>query len=147
MTGFFPAPKPMPTPKAPKSLRKINRARASAEEMRCYGPPARRKLVTLGPCAACGSTELCDNAHVLGNDGAGRKQGYKTITSLCRPRFATAEEIRDGEVAANGMWPGCHSVFDTAPAKFRARFPEFNAKKAARETERRWQRFLKGETA
>lgn len=139
----YACPKPAPKPKAPKGLRKVNRARKSADDLRVYGPPARRKLVTLGPCAACESTELCDNAHVLGPEGAGMKKGYKTITSLCRPRAATAEEIEGGWVGENAMWPGCHYTFDEQPDVFRARFPHFNPAKAARETQRKWIAFLK----
>lgn len=129
-------PKPTPKPKAPKGLRKVNRARKSADDLRVYGPPARRKLCMLGPCAACSSTELCDNAHVLGNDGAGRKGAFTGIAPLCRPRLD-----RNGNT-----YEGCHAFSHRDPAGFRARYPNFNAKKAARDFQRKWLAFLKGQT-
>lgn len=135
MTTFSPCPKPAPKPKAPKGMRAVNKARASSEERRCYGPLARRKLVALGPCAACGKEVLCDNAHVLGNDGAGRKGSYKEITSLCRPRLD-----RNGDA-----YEGCHAFSHRDPAGFRARYPDFNPKRAARLTEKRWQQFLRSD--
>ena len=133
---IFPVPKPKPSVKPPKRLAKVNKARKKLDDERVYGPPARRKFVSamLG-CAACGSTELCDNAHVLGNDGAGRKQGYKTIAPLCRPRLASW---------CNGLYEGCHAFSHRDPAGFRAKYPAFNPAKAARLTEKRWQQFLRG---
>jgi hypothetical protein len=112
-------------------MRKVNKARAKSEEARCYGPPARHKFVTLGPCAACGATELCDNAHVLGNDGAGRKGSFKEIAPLCRPH------LRRGET-----YEGCHAFSHRDPAGFRARYPKFSPTKAAAITERNWRKFL-----
>ena len=136
-------PKPRPKLKAPKALKKVNRARKKLDDERVYGPPARRKFVTLGPCAACGSTELCDNAHVLGNDGAGRKQGYKSIAPLCRPRLEAWGDASRGGIVT---YEGCHAFSHRDPAGFRAKYPAFNPAKAARFTEKRWQSFLRGRT-
>lgn len=134
---FTPCPKPRPKLKAPKGLKKINRARKSADDLRVYGPPARRKLVSLGPCSCCGADVLCDNAHVLGNDGAGRKQGYKSIAALCRPHTGAAL------IASDLVYEGCHAFSHRDPAGFRRAYPDFNPAKAARLTEKRWLAFLR----
>jgi len=128
-------PKPVSLPKAPKGLRKENKARKRLDDARAYGPIARRKLVTLGPCSACHADALCDNAHVLGNDGMGKKQGYKSIAPLCRPRH-------DGST----IYEGCHAASHRDPAAFRARFPDWNPRKAARATQKNWLKFLAGES-
>jgi hypothetical protein len=135
MTTFSPAPKPRPTVKPPKGVNKVNKARKKLDDVRVYGPIPRRKLVSLGPCSACGADALCDNAHVLGNDGAGRKGSYKGIAPLCRPRPALGT-----------IYEGCHAFSHRNPDAFRALFPDWNPKRAAAETERRWKRFLAGES-
>ena len=128
-------PKPRPTVKAPKGLAKVNKARKKLDDIRVYGPIARRKLVSMGPCQACGADALCDNAHVLGNDGAGRKGNFKGIAPLCRPR-------PEGSM----IYEGCHAFSHRDPAGFRARFPDWNPRKAARATQRTWLTFLAGES-
>src|SRR5690348_10959382 len=132
MTGFFPAPKPTPTVKPPKAMRQRNKARHASEFARTMGSRARQKFVTsmLG-CAACGSAELCDNAHVVEHEdgsekGAGYKGSYREIAPLCRPRLENGE-----------AYEGCHRFLHRAPAEFKAKYPAFNPIKAARETERR----------
>ena len=140
MTTFSPAPKPAPTPKAPKGLRAANKARQKESDARAYGPPARRKLCTLGPCSACGSTELCDNAHVIEHEdgsekGAGYKGSAKEIAPLCRPRLSESE-----------MYEGCHMALHRDPTGFKARFPQWNPRRAARDFQRKWMAFLKGES-
>ena len=115
-------------------MRKVNRVRARDEFKRTYGSRARQKFVNLRACSACGVWGYSQNAHVLGVDGMGRKLGYKTIAPLCGVR-------PDGE---GGVYPGCHSRFDTAPADFRAKFPTYNPAKAARQTERDFRRFQTG---
>lgn len=139
MTLSTACPKPAPTPKAPKGLRAVNKARAKENDLRAYGPPARRKLVTLGPCACCGADSLCDNAHVIEHEdgstkGAGYKGGYREIAPLCRPW------IRNGET-----YEGCHRFSHRDPEAFRVAFPNFNPKRAAREMQRKWLAFLNGE--
>lgn len=138
MTGFYPAPKPRPSVKPPKGLRKVNKKRAGSEFARCYHSRARQKWVNLLPCSACNIWGHSQNAHVEGPDGAGRKKGYKTIAPLCTVRFA-------GEGGVE-VWPGCHHLLDEQPEKFRRLFPEFNAKRAARATEKRWLAFCRSST-
>jgi hypothetical protein len=71
------------------------------------------------------------NAHVLGVDGAGIKGPYMSIAPLCGVR-----PCPDGSVNQ-----GCHRMYDEFPETFRALFPTFNAKRAARETQRKWLAF------
>jgi hypothetical protein len=130
--SFNPCPKPISPPKAPKTMRKRNAARQTLEFKRTYHSRARQKFVTLGPCAACGSTELCDNAHVLGTEGTGLKKGYKTIAPLCRPRLDRKN---------SAAYEGCHQLSHRDPEAFRMRYPKFNPERAARDTERRWKAF------
>ncbi len=137
MTTFSPCPKPLPTVKPPRGVRKRSKHR-TADEKRIYGPTARRKWVSLQPCSACGVWGFSQGAHVLGNDGAGRKQDYKTIAPLCTVRPATPTELA---IKGAEMWPGCHHLFDEAQDLFRAYYPMFNAAKAARECEKAWRRF------
>jgi len=134
-THFHPVPKPAPRVKPPKGLRKRNHERAAADFKREYGSIARTKWVRLQPCAACGAWGYSQNAHVLGNDGAGRKGHFTTITPLCG--------VRPDEQGS--VYEGCHSLFDTKQDEFRARFPTFSPKRACRETQRQWRAFLNGE--
>ena len=41
---------------------------------------------------------------------------------------------------------GCHAFSHRDPAGFRARFPDWNPRKAARATQRTWLKFLAGES-
>jgi hypothetical protein len=66
-----------------------------------------------------------------------RKKAYASIAPLCTVRPVPFEPE---------MYPGCHHLFDDEYDKFRALWPRFNAKKAAAETERKWKRFLAGES-
>ena len=130
-------PKPRPVVKPPKALRKVNRARKAEDDKRVYGSIARRKWVSLQPCAACGAWEASQGAHVLGVDGMGRKKDYRTIAPLCT--------VRENLIPGAPMWPGCHHIFDERQDEFRILFPKFNAKQAARATERAWQKFQRGD--
>jgi len=136
---FSPAPKPVSPPKQPKGMNKQNRARLAGSFARAYGSKARVKFVNLQPCAACGVWGYSQNAHVLGNDGASRKAHYTTIAPLCGPRPSGVLLHEESGL----IYEGCHSLFDTAPEKFRARFA-FNPKRAARECHRKWMAFVNG---
>jgi hypothetical protein len=128
-------PKPRPTVKPPKGVNKVNKARKKLDDVRVYGSPARRKWISLQPCAACGVWGYSEGAHVLGSEGAGMKKSYKTIAALCSPRPEGC-----------GVYEGCHAFSHRDPAGFRARFPDFNPKKAAAATEKAWRKFLAGES-
>ncbi len=134
--SFNPCPKPIAPPKAPKRLNKVNRARVADNFKRAYHSRARQKFVNLQPCSACGVWGYSVNAHVLGIEGASLKGGYKTIAPLCNARPSEA-----------GIYPGCHYLFDEEQDRFRATFPTYKPNRAARETERKWQAFLRGELA
>ncbi len=108
-------------------VKPVNKARRLKEFVRCYGSAERVEWVRLRECMACGVEGFSENAHVLGNDGMGRKGDCKTIAPLCGTRFMTL---------------GCHPMLDTDPTKFRERFPAFNAKRAARETQKAWEAYL-----
>lgn len=64
-----------------------NPKRKAKEFARCYHSVERVEFVKDQPCKACGRLFASENAHVLGNGGAGRKAGYKTIAPLCGPTF------------------------------------------------------------
>jgi hypothetical protein len=130
--GFHPVPKPSPTVKPPKGMRKRNAARVADEFKRTYGSKARQKWVNLQACAACGIWGHSVNAHVLGNDGARRKGGYTTIAPLCAVRIGPSGHL----------YQGCHATFDEHPVEFKRLYPDFSAKKAAAITERNWRKFL-----
>jgi hypothetical protein len=131
-------PKPKPTVKPPKGVNKVNKARKKEDDKRVYGTPARRKWVSLQPCAACGAWGYSQGAHVLGNDGAGRKQGYQTIAPLCTVR------PMDG---TGGLWPGCHHLFDEKRSEFDANFPDFKPARAAFTTQKAWRKFLNSDVS
>jgi len=132
---FSPAPKPISAPRPPKGLRKENKTRAKNEFERCYLSRARQKFVNLRACSACHVWGYSENAHVLGDGAAGMKGPYTSIAPLCSVR-------PDG----NTIYEGCHRFSHRDPSAFRARFPDFNPRKAARETQRAWKRFLAGES-
>jgi hypothetical protein len=105
----------------------VNVKRQAADGPRKYGPPARIRFVKSRPCAACSIVGYSENAHVLGNGGAGRKAGYETIAPLCGPHPGL------------GPFPaGCHRTFDSVRWMFDATFPEFNPERAAAETQAAW---------
>jgi hypothetical protein len=128
-------PKPLPKVKPPRGIAKKNKARAAEEFTRTFGSRARQKWVRLQNCAACNAWGFSENAHVLGNDGASRRGSYKGIAPLCGVRPWKVEGI-------SAIYEGCHTLSHRDPAEFRARYPEFSAKKAAAMTERNWRKFL-----
>ena len=131
-------PKPRPKVKPPKQMRKVNRARKAADDLRVYGSKARQKWVSLQPCAACGVWGYSQGAHMEGPEGLGLKKGFKTIAPLCTVR----PDHRDKNAT---MWPGCHHLFDEKQEEFKRHFPRFNPARAARYCQREWTRFLRGE--
>lgn len=131
---FHPAPKPVSPPKPPKlGVRKKNTARAAANFKYAYGSVARVKWVKLQMCSSCQAWGYSENSHVLGNDGASRKGHFTGIAPLCGIRPSD-----DG-----GIYEGCHHFLHRDPEAFRARFPEFNAKRAAASTQRSWLTFCR----
>lgn len=103
-------------------LKPVNRKRKQSAFARQYGSKARVAWVKSLPCAACGVTGFSENAHLLGNDGAGRKGPYTEIGPLCSTRFLA----------------GCHAMYDTQRSAFNICFPTFNAERVAAETEAAW---------
>jgi len=130
---FHPAPKPAPTVKPPKGLRKKNTARVAENFKRAYGSIARVKFVNLRHCAACGAWGYSENAHLLGNDGGSRKGHFTTIGPLCGVR-------PDDQ---GGVYQGCHNLFDEHGDEFAARFPTFNPRRVAAKTQRDWIAFVR----
>lgn len=57
--------------------------RKASEFARIYGSKARVAFVKSMTCCLCRDTP-CDNAHVKGKSGMGRKGDYTTIAALCR---------------------------------------------------------------
>jgi len=80
------------------------------------------------PCKACGRLWHSENAHVLGNDGMGRKGSHKQVAPLCGVDFERNDI-------------GCHKRFDEKRWEFDAMFPEFDAAKAVAEHQAAWQAF------
>jgi hypothetical protein len=108
--------------------------RKASKTLRIYGPPARRKLVKAMPCAACGAEGWSVNAHVAppSEKGTGYKAGYEWIAPLCADRLVFFVPVM-----------GCHTMYDEHYEDFVLRFPDFNAEKAAAQTEQAWQDHLK----
>lgn len=94
-------------------LKARNPKRQASNFARAYHSHARVLFVRGLRCAAC-SHRGSVNAHLLGNDGMGRKASYDTIGPLC----AT-----------------CHAMYDEHRAEFVNRFPYFDAKAIANDTE------------
>lgn len=118
------------------AVKKVNPARRRKEFERCYHSKERVEFVKNLPCAACTYHEWntgyrCENAHVCGNGGMGRKGDYTTIAPLCgrRPGLSTGG-------APYGM--GCHRLFDEYRSTFDSLFPDFNPETAAQQTEQAW---------
>ena len=126
------------TPRLSKRRKPLKRSgikrkpRPAAKTNRIYGAPARRRFVLGLPCAACGVEGFSVQAHVAppGEKGTGYKAGYEWIVPLCapRPQFLQHEKTI----------LGCHILHDVYPSVFAERYPEFDAAKAAQETEKAW---------
>jgi hypothetical protein len=84
-------------PRGRKRLRARNPKRYAANLRRAYDSPERRAWVKTLPCVGCGVVGYSENAHVCGNDGAGRKGAATTIAPLCHDRFDVV---------------GCHRKYD-----------------------------------
>lgn len=118
-----------PLPRGGKP-RPVNKKRKAKEFARAYHSVERVEFVKDQPCKACHRLFASENAHVLGNGGAGRKAGYETIAPLC------------GAVAGT---IGCHRMFDEHRSQFDKFFQFFDPAAAAAATQRAWLAFTGGE--
>ena len=126
--------------KPPKrgKIKQWAKKRKAKEFARCYHSVERVEFVKSLPCSACGVVGYSQNAHVLGNDGMGRKKGYETIAPLCGPRphrLAVGRPLAPGIVA----FMGCHRLYDEYHWDLEAEFRDFDPVRAAAETEKLWQ--------
>ena len=103
----------LPQPK--KGIRK--KKRKPSEFARIYGSKERVEFIKSLPCAACLAVGFSQNAHLLGNGGAGRKKSYTTVGPLCG---------------------GCHEQYDEHRWAFNIVFPDFDPIKVSAETETAW---------
>ena len=113
----------------PRSGRPKSKPRSAKQRARIYGPKGRAKFVRSLACAACHVDGWSVNAHLLGNDGLSRKQGFATIGPLCQSRYDVV---------------GCHELYDRFRSLFTARYPTFDALRVADDTERQLQASLGG---
>lgn len=116
-------------------VKRSNPARKKKEFARCYHSRARVAFVKSLDCAACGCSGHSENAHVLGNDGMGRKAGYQTVAPLCGAHPSRY---------VPGIVIGCHEYFDRCRSRFDASFRDFNPEKVAAEVEAAWLSFSGG---
>lgn len=121
---FSPAPKPAKKHKrSPKAIERRERLKLEKRDRsersfaRKYGSLERVTFVNAMRCAACRAAGRSENAHVLGNDGIGRKKGFESIAPLCR---------------------ACHELYDEHRDVFDDKFPTFDAVAAAAKTQRDW---------
>lgn len=107
--------------------------RPESKTARIYGSKARRDWVKLQPCAACGVEGFSVNAHVAppSEKGTGYKASAKWIVPLCVNRWPLPDTVV-GIV-------GCHTLHDEYPDIFAHKHPDFDATRAAQETEKAWQ--------
>lgn len=115
-----------------KRPKPVNAKRKAKEFKRTYCSVERVEFVKEQPCAACHRLFASENAHVVGNGGAGRKAGYETIAPLCGPNTHACV--------------GCHQLFDEYRSEFEKAYPDFNPEAAAAATQRAWLAFI-GESA
>jgi hypothetical protein len=110
--------------------------RPAKETNRIYGPKTRRIWMKTLPCAACGVVGYSENAHCAppSEKGTGYKAGYEWIAPLCGDR---------GRPFDGQFEQGCHKLHDDYHWVFDEEFPDFNAEKAAADTEQAWQDHLK----
>lgn len=109
-------------PASDRPMNKVSENRPQ-EIIRSMGTPERRRFVASLPCAACGVVGFSVSAHLLGNDGRGRKKDCTTTGPLCRSRTGVE---------------GCHDLRDTKPWEFTRRYPDFNPVDVAEETQRKF---------
>lgn len=126
-------------------VKKVNRKRKQSAFARQYGSKERVAFVKSLPCAACGVIGFSENAHLLGNDGAGRKGPYTSIGPLCG-RIRT---YAIGNPTVQRHWAyielrGCHQLYDEHRDVFTLFYPTFNAERVATDTEAAWVRFQAG---
>ena len=105
-------------------VKRVNVKRKAKEFARCYGSVDRVEFVKSLRCSACGRVGRSENAHVLGNGGAGRKGHFTTIAPLCGSAFASL---------------GCHQMFDEYSDTFEEMYPLFSAEAEAARTQAYWQ--------
>lgn len=111
-----------------KRSRIKKRARPAKETNRIYGPKTRREWMKTLPCSACGVVGYSEGAHVLGNGGMSRKADADTQAPLCGLNYWPTTKVAY-------LYAGCHNLYDRHRDVFNARFPDFDAKRAAEETE------------
>lgn len=84
-------------------IKAVNRPRRASEFQRCYHSRERVRWVkglgclvclTVSPLFYTMSAGKCDNAHVGGNGGMGRKGPYTEIVPLCRKHHRLFDEHR-----------------------------------------------------
>ncbi len=121
-------PRRSTTPTRKTRVKPVNRKRKASEFKRAYGSKERVAWVKARPCEACNVIGYSENAHLLGNGGAGRKGHHTTIGALCGPRPA----------AHDFVWPGCHSLYDEHRSSFDQIFPDFDPELVAGETCLAW---------
>jgi len=119
------------------------KSRKASKTLRIYGGKKRIEFVKSLPCAACGVVGFSENAHVAPSSekGTGYKAGFEWIVPLCRARSSMGAPF--GGMQTLNITIGCHATYDRTPWVFRAAFPDFNAEKAAQQTEELWQSHLK----
>lgn len=112
--------------KARTPIKAVNRKRKASEFARCYHSKERVEFVKALPCAVTGilgsEYSPVENAHVTddGTKGAGQKSGYRCIAPMLKR---------------------LHRLLHDAPWRFAEIYPDFNAERAAADTEAAWQAY------
>lgn len=88
------------------------------------------------PCAVCGWTGGCENAHIR-TGGTGRKGDSSQVIPLCRSRPARPGEATIGK--GDGFDSGCHAHLHSLGKRLfeKAYYVDLDA--LAEQTERAWQ--------